>query len=224
MVDPLRVRTLLDRLAAEVEALRRLGARSTGELLADDDLLAAVKYRFIIAIEVCIDVGRHVIASEGLRAPLVVAENEQRARLKLLGNGRATLVQSDDGGSQRVLILRLDRSTPGSIQRVEVVVDGWRFEVEVEPEQRAALRERARRTRDDAGHSGPVEVHAIIPGVVMSIAVTAGDTVEAGQQLLVIEAMKMQNELRAPRAGTIQRIAVGERSRIEVGDLLVVLE
>ena len=44
MVDPLRVRTLLDRLAAEVEALRRLGARSTGELLAHDDLLAAVKY------------------------------------------------------------------------------------------------------------------------------------------------------------------------------------
>ena len=74
MVDPLRVRTLLDRLATEVEALRRLGARSTGELLADDDLLAAVKYRFIIAIEVCIDVGRHVIASEGLRAPLDYAD------------------------------------------------------------------------------------------------------------------------------------------------------
>lgn len=74
MVDPLRVRTLLDRLAAEVEALRRLGARGTGELLADDDLLAAVKYRFIIAIEVCIDVGRHVIASEGLRAPLDYAD------------------------------------------------------------------------------------------------------------------------------------------------------
>jgi uncharacterized protein YutE (UPF0331/DUF86 family) len=74
VVDPLRVRTLLDRLAAEVEALRRLGARSTGELLADDDLLAAVKYRFIIAIEVCIDVGRHVIASEALRAPLDYAD------------------------------------------------------------------------------------------------------------------------------------------------------
>jgi uncharacterized protein YutE (UPF0331/DUF86 family) len=74
VVDPLRVRALLDRLATEVEALRRLGARSTGELLADDDLLAAVKYRFIIAIEVCIDVGRHVIASEGLRAPLDYAD------------------------------------------------------------------------------------------------------------------------------------------------------
>lgn len=74
MVDELRVRALLDRLGDEIDALRRLAARDRDELLADDDLLAAVKYRFIIAIEVCIDVGRHVIASEGLRAPLDYAD------------------------------------------------------------------------------------------------------------------------------------------------------
>ena len=45
----------------------------------------------------------------------------------------------------------------------------------------------------------------------------------AGQQLLVVEAMKMQNELRAPRAGTIEKIAVGPGQTIEVGDLLVVI-
>lgn len=69
MVDPLRVRSMLDRLGAEVDALRRLAGRSDADLLADDDLLAAVKYRFVVAIEVCIDVGRHVVASDGLRAP-----------------------------------------------------------------------------------------------------------------------------------------------------------
>ena len=74
MVDELRVRALLDRLGEEIDALRRLGTRERDDLLADDDLLAAVKYRFIIAIEVCIDVGRHVIASEGLRAPLDYAD------------------------------------------------------------------------------------------------------------------------------------------------------
>ena len=74
MVDELRVRALLDRLGAEIDALHRLAARDRAELLADDDLLAAVKYRFIIAIEVCIDIGRHVIASEGLRAPLDYAD------------------------------------------------------------------------------------------------------------------------------------------------------
>ena len=74
MVDELRVRALLDRLGNEIDALRRLAARDRDDLLADDDLLAAVKYRFIIAIEMCVDVGRHVIASEGLRAPLDYAD------------------------------------------------------------------------------------------------------------------------------------------------------
>lgn len=69
MVDPLRVRTLLDRLGAEIGALERLARRSTEDLLADEDLLAAVKYRFVVCTEVCVDVGRHVIASEGLRTP-----------------------------------------------------------------------------------------------------------------------------------------------------------
>lgn len=69
MVDPLRVQTLLDRLGDEIAALRRLARRPAEELLADEDVLAGVKYRFVVATEVCIDVGRHVAASEGLRAP-----------------------------------------------------------------------------------------------------------------------------------------------------------
>ena len=74
VVDELRVRQMLDRLGEEIDALRRLSRRDTEELLHDDDLLAAVKYRFIVAIEVCIDIGRHVVASEGLRAPLDYAD------------------------------------------------------------------------------------------------------------------------------------------------------
>ncbi|HEX5239738.1 MAG TPA: biotin/lipoyl-containing protein, partial [Candidatus Limnocylindrales bacterium] len=105
-----------------------------------------------------------------------------------------------------------------------VVLEGWRFELDVEPAARAALRDRARRGRETAGASGPMEVRAIIPGVVVSVAVRVGDPVAAGQELLAIEAMKMQNELRAPREGTIQRIAAAVGSRIEVGDVLVVIE
>ena len=74
VVDELRVRQMLDRLGEEIDALRRLGRRDAEELLHDDDLLAAVKYRFVVAIEVCIDIGRHVVASEGLRAPLDYAD------------------------------------------------------------------------------------------------------------------------------------------------------
>jgi hypothetical protein len=51
-----------------------------------------------------------------------------------------------------------------------------------------------------------------------------GDAVEGGQPLLVIEAMKMQNEVRAPRAGTVGRVAAAEGRPVELGDLLLVLE
>ena len=70
---------------------------------------------------------------------------------------------------------------------------------------------------------GPTEVRAIIPGRVVSVSVVPGDEVVAGQQLLVVEAMKMQNELRAPRPGTVASVAVGEGRTIEVGDVLLVL-
>ena len=88
----------------------------------------------------------------------------------------------------------------------------------------AALRDKARRGRSEAGQDGPVEVRAIIPGVVVAVSVAAGDQVSAGQQLLVVEAMKMQNELRSPRDGVVGRLPVGERQTIEVGDLLAVIE
>ena len=126
-------------------------------------------------------------------------------------------------GRERVLLLPPVAAPDGGVVRREVVVAGWRVEVEVEPAARAALRERARRGREEAGHSGPTEVHAIIPGVVVSVSVAPGDQVVAGQQLLAVEAMKMQNELRAPRDGTIDRVAVAPGRTIEVGDLLLVI-
>jgi glutaconyl-CoA decarboxylase len=130
-----------------------------------------------------------------------------------------------DGPRDRVLLMppAPGPDTARGVIRREVVVDGWRIELEVEPAARAALRERARRGREEVGHSGPTEVHAIIPGVVISVSVAAGDAVTAGQQLLVVEAMKMQNELRAPRDGTIGRVAVVAGTTIEVGDLLLVI-
>jgi biotin carboxyl carrier protein len=107
---------------------------------------------------------------------------------------------------------------------VEVVIDGWRFELVVEAEARAALRERASRDRTaDGAAGGPLEIRAIIPGRIVAVAVAPGDTVEVGQTLLAVEAMKMQNELRAPRAGTVTRVPAGVGATVELGDVLVVL-
>lgn len=73
MVDGERLRSLLDRLDEELGHLRRLAA--SGEtLLTDPDAMAGVKYRFVVAIEVCIDAGQHVISSERLRTPTDFAD------------------------------------------------------------------------------------------------------------------------------------------------------
>ena len=141
-------------------------------------------------------------------------------------HGRLTEVTKHGSAETSMLLLPLERpSGPSSgVVRREIVVDGWRIEVEIESERRASLRERARRGREETAHGGPTHVRAIIPGRIVSVSVVPGDPVEAGQQLLVVEAMKMQNELRAPRDGIVSSVAVGVGGTIEVGDLLLVLE
>jgi biotin carboxyl carrier protein len=126
-------------------------------------------------------------------------------------------------GSDRWAVLEPKDRLPDGRTIVEVVVDGWRFELEIEDDARATLRERATRARDEAAATGPLELRAAIPGRVVALQVAAGDEVEAGSTVLVVEAMKMQNELRAPRAGRVERLAVGPGDTIELGDLLVVI-
>jgi biotin carboxyl carrier protein len=72
--------------------------------------------------------------------------------------------------------------------------------------------------------AGPVGIRAPMPGRVVRVLVEAGQQVEAGQGLLVMEAMKMENELKAPRAGRVRDVQVGERQAVETGALLLVLE
>ena len=148
-------------------------------------------------------------------------------RLEHLDARHALLTETTSDGPLRTPVLLLpagptDRTA--AVVRRELVVDGWQIEIEVESERRAALRERARRGREETAHGGPTHVRAIIPGRIVSVSVIPGDPVEAGQQLLVVEAMKMQNELRAPRDGILSSVAVGVGDTIEVGDLLLVLE
>ncbi len=71
--------------------------------------------------------------------------------------------------------------------------------------------------------SGPQRITAPMPGRVVRVLVLAGAEVQPGDGLLVIEAMKMENELRAPRAGRIAEVAVQEGQAVEAGALVVVI-
>jgi acetyl/propionyl-CoA carboxylase alpha subunit len=100
-------------------------------------------------------------------------------------------------------------------------VDGYRFEVE-------SLDERTRSIRDlsatNAGPSGPAPIIAPMPGLIVRVNVSVGDQVEAGQGLVVMEAMKMENELRATAAGVVKSVEVSPGTAVEKGTLLVALE
>jgi biotin carboxyl carrier protein len=150
---------------------------------------------------------------------VTVGDEGRDLTLRALGSRRHLL---SDGDERHVVILEEPRAADrGSVR--EVLVDGFRFDVTTEPAHLAALRERARRDGSAGATSGPLDVRAIIPGRILAVSVEVGERVSAGQQLVVIEAMKMQNELKAPRDGTIDRVGVTPGVNIEVGDLLVVI-
>jgi biotin carboxyl carrier protein len=71
---------------------------------------------------------------------------------------------------------------------------------------------------------GRQQVVAPMPGKVVRVLVEAGDKVEAGQGLLVVEAMKMQNEIRSPKGGTVERLHVKEGQPVNAGDVLAWVE
>jgi biotin carboxyl carrier protein len=72
--------------------------------------------------------------------------------------------------------------------------------------------------------AGPERVTAPMPGKILKLLVEPGQAVEAGQGLVVMEAMKMENELKAPRAGTLRELGVSEGDAVETGALLALLE
>jgi len=141
------------------------------------------------------------------------------------GEGATTIDPTDlPGGVDDVpVVIGAVSRTDGGAARVEVVAGGWRFELEVEPARRAALRERATRAASAVGSGGALEVHAMIPGRVVAVAVAVGDAVTRGAQLLVVEAMKMQNDVPSPADAVVERVSVSPGDTVELGDLLVVL-
>jgi pyruvate carboxylase subunit B len=97
---------------------------------------------------------------------------------------------------------------------------GERFEVDVQDERMKQIQALTGRGSRPA-HSGLVK--APMPGLVVRVDVTVGQEVAAGAGLVVVEAMKMENELRAPRGGVVEQIHVSAGDRVEKGAPLVTL-
>ncbi|MGC8489471.1 MAG: biotin/lipoyl-containing protein [Clostridia bacterium] len=125
-------------------------------------------------------------------------------------------------------------------RRFRVTVDGQVFEVELEemgqaagsaaaqppapaPTPRDPAREAADPGRRPVTHGRGGTVKAPLPGTVLDVKVTVGARVAEGQVLVILEAMKMENEIIAPQDGTVEQVAVEKGTAVSEGDTLVVL-
>lgn len=100
-----------------------------------------------------------------------------------------------------------------------VAIDGRRYGFVVDDPRSLQGRRGA-----GAGTEGPRPVKAPMPGRVVRLLVSAGDDVAEGQAVVVIEAMKMQNELKSPKGGRVIRVAVAVGDTVGAGDVLAVVE
>ncbi|MCC6265473.1 MAG: acetyl-CoA carboxylase biotin carboxyl carrier protein subunit [Bryobacterales bacterium] len=78
--------------------------------------------------------------------------------------------------------------------------------------------------RGKGGAAGPAQIKAAMPGRVIRVLVSEGEAVREGQGLVVLEAMKMQNEITAPRSGTVRQLSVAEGAVVAAGALLCLVE
>ena len=97
-------------------------------------------------------------------------------------------------------------------------VGGSRFDAEVRDPR--SLRGRGRQMDDH----GPRKLTAPMPGKIVRVLVKQGDMVDAGAGVIVVEAMKMQNEIKSPKKGTIQKILASQGAAVNAGDVLAIVE
>ncbi|HEX7125613.1 MAG TPA: biotin/lipoyl-containing protein [Thermodesulfobacteriota bacterium] len=143
---------------------------------------------------------------------LTEGETRQALAFEVVRRGGLLAARLPDGRSIEAFVDRREG-------RVTVWLDGAVYDMELVDERWGA-----RRRGGAAAGDGSQTVRAPMPGKVVKLLVSVGDRVEAGQGVVVVEAMKMENELRAGSAGVVKALPAAEGSAVEAGAALVVLE
>ena len=160
------------------------------------------------------------IAIDGKNHRLDLSQAEGRWTCRLDGREiavDAVLARPD------VLSLRIDnKAYEVKCERVGSEMHLWVGSVRFAAEVRDPRSFRGRvRAADD---HGPKKLLAPMPGKVVRVLVSQGAEVEAGTGVLVVEAMKMQNEVKSPKKGTVQKILAAEGAAVNAGDVLAIVE
>jgi biotin carboxyl carrier protein len=137
-----------------------------------------------------------------------------------LANGRAASVLEVERGVYSVLLE--GRSLEARIERTgeswAVIVAGRRIVIEIVDPRRLT------RGARPSGRVGRVTITAPMPGKVIRLLAAPGDQIEAGQGIVIIEAMKMQNELKSPKSGRLAALPIQEGATVAAGDLLAEID
>lgn len=149
--------------------------------------------------------------SGGDRLRVQCGDREHELDFSLVGDGTAFSMLVD-GASYDLIVERVDGA-------MLVQLGGDRIKVEVLDE-----RARAAESVHGGGAGGPQKLCAVMPGVIVDVLVAEGDEVEEGQTLVVLEAMKMQNPIRAEGAGVVTRVRAEKGVAVASGDLLIEVE
>ena len=168
------------------------------------------------------EIGLDIVQKEGatIIAPLSTGTEGDAAQVdfapvhSVLETGEGLYSLLADGKSYQV---HVERTSDG----LRMMLGRFRLDTQVLTEREWHLRQAAPRQ----GHaSGQAIVNAPMPGLVKSVAVAEGDHIHKGQKLVVLEAMKMENEINAPRDGVVVTVHVSQGTTIEAGKPLVTLE
>lgn len=162
---------------------------------------------------VTVNGGDHAVELDGCTATL--GEVASEAHVAEIEGTPVRLVTLGDA-VHRVVVRRGDGRG-----RYTFWLGGHRFEVEALDERTRTIRELSRAA---AGPAGPAPLIAPMPGLIVRVNVQAGDQVQAGQGLVVMEAMKMENELRCQAAGTVKAVHASPGTAVEKGTVLIELE
>lgn len=155
---------------------------------------------------------RVTVERDGALYRVSIGERRYEVEARALGSFVKSLLV--DGASHETAVFRKAE------RRWSVGWRGHSSEVEIlDP-----LEHLAEQAHGEAGRQGRQVVHAYMPGRVVSVAVAEGDAIESGASLLVLEAMKMQNEIRAEHSGTVRKVHVAPGQAVEGGDPLVEVE
>jgi len=161
-----------------------------------------------------------VVGNSIFRVELIRGEKSWRCRLsEPSGPARELEIDAHAAANDTLSLLIAGRSY--EIRRDagsgEVILQGERFPVEVRDLRSLRSRRAGREER------GPKKLVAPMPGKIVRVLVEEKGEVEAGQGIVVVEAMKMQNELKSPKKGIVTKLLVSEGAAVNAGDALAVI-